>query len=304
MSENTLYSKEKLLKSSIEGQNQLMKFGESLAIQKQVDERRLDKDKKISEYIQDIGIKLPEGLKNQDYINSMRDFCESNKTFTEKYRTVQTFVTSVKEFDEKKVLDDLMNLFYGYKLKEQFRKKIEKDLEKEKESHNKTQENYNDLAIESNEHEDNIEKLEYTKYKYECIIIVTVSCLIISNLILTIYLYRGPTSLYEDTLSLFRNIGYFTYLCWSFLKSIIDFSISLYTDVPESVRCIYVITILTMYISIYKYDISFSMFLEKFKEIIYKMNIVSRERFFNFKNYIKNKYFLIYSYFKSDKKTG
>jgi hypothetical protein len=294
----------KFLKSSIEGQKQLMKFGESLAIQKQIDDRRLDKDEKINKYIQDIGINLPEGLKSQDYTNSMRDFYESNKTFIEKYKIIKTFVTSPKDYDEKKILDDMMNLYYGYKLKEQFRKKIEKELEKEKESHARTQENYNDVAIESSEHEDTIDKLEFIKYKYECIIIGTLLLLFISNVILSIYLYKGPTLLYNDTISFCCNIGYCIYLCWSFLKIIIDFSISLYTDVPEYVRCIYLIIILSMSVFIYKYDISFSMILDKSEEMFNNTIKVSRERLVNCKDFIKNRYILLFSSSEKNKKKG
>lgn len=43
-------AEKKFLKSSLEGQKQFMKFGESLAIQKQIDERRIDKDEKIGKY--------------------------------------------------------------------------------------------------------------------------------------------------------------------------------------------------------------------------------------------------------------
>ena len=42
------------MKSSLEGQKQLMKFGESLAIQKKIDDNRLDKDKNISLYLEDL----------------------------------------------------------------------------------------------------------------------------------------------------------------------------------------------------------------------------------------------------------
>ena len=199
-------------------------------------------------------------------------------------------------------VDDMMNLYYGYKLKEQFRKKIEKELEKEKESHARTQENYNDVAIESSEHEDTIDKLEFIKYKYECIIIGTLLLLFISNVILSIYLYKGPTLLYNDTISFCCNIGYCIYLCWSFLKIIIDFSISLYTDVPEYVRCIYLIIILSMSVFIYKYDISFSMILEKSEEMFNNIIKVSLERLVNCKDFIKNRYILLFSSSEKNKK--
>ncbi len=257
-------AEKKFLKSSLEGQKQLMKFGESLAIQKQIDERRIDKDEKIGKYIVELDIVIPEGLKNQDYINSMRDFYESNKTFIEKYRTVQTFVTAPRDYDEKKILEDIMNLYYGYRLKEQFRKKIEKELEKEKESHKKTQESFNEIAIECSDNEEDIEKLELIKYKYECIIIGLVALLIISNLVLSIYLHYGPESLYQDTLTLCYNIGYSFLIIWGFIKNIIDFTISMYTDVPEYVRFIYFIIIIILSVLTYVYNISFSLIKDNF----------------------------------------
>ena len=266
MSDNKTDAEKKLLKSSLEGQKQLMKFGESLAIQKQIDERRIDKDEKIGKYIENLEIVIPEGLKNQDYINSMRDFYESNKTFIEKYRTVQTFVTSPKDYDEKKILEDMMNLYYGYKLKEQFRKKIEKELEKEKESHKKTQDSFNDLAIECSDREEDIEKLELIKYKYECIMIGLVTLLFISNLVLSIYLHYGPESLYDDTLALSYNIGYCFFLIWLMVKNIIDFTISMYTDVPEYVRCLYFITVIILSVLAYYHKISFGMVQDNFLE--------------------------------------
>ena len=58
--ENTSRADKIFMKSSLEGQKQLMKFGESLAIKKQIDDNRIEKDKKISEYIEIINISIPE----------------------------------------------------------------------------------------------------------------------------------------------------------------------------------------------------------------------------------------------------
>ena len=246
------------LKSSLEGQKQLMKFGESLAIQKQIDENRLDKDKKIEEYIGTLEISIPDGLKNQNYINSMRDFYEENNSYIERYKQNKIAQNSFssKEFDEKKIIEDIMHLYYGYKLKESFRKKLERELEKEKSAHKKTQESFNELAIESSEHEDTIDKLEELKFFTYIAIYVLFALLVISNSILSVYLFYGPDALYNDSIIFFNNVVLGMYMIWYFMKFIIEGFISLYTDVPEYVRGIYFVIGLTLSTLVYYYKIS------------------------------------------------
>tara|TARA_B100001248_G_scaffold262336_1_gene257609 strand:- start:3154 stop:4044 length:891 start_codon:yes stop_codon:yes gene_type:complete len=256
------------MKSSLEGQKQLMKFGESLAIQKKIDDNRLDKDKNISLYLEDLKIVIPEGLKDQNYINSLRDFYESNNNFIKRYKdksngeeTWQNSFSS-KELNEKKILEDVMHLYYGYKLKEQFRKKLEKELEKEKEAHKQTQESFNELAIESSEHEDKIDNLEIFKFYSLCAVYSLLGLLILTNTILSIYLFFGPEALYNDTAIFFKNVANGMYLLWATFIGIIDILISLYTDVPEYVRGLYFLVITTLSTLVYVYKISFEMMFE------------------------------------------
>jgi len=256
------------MKSSLEGQKQLMKFGESLAIQKKIDDNRLDKDKNISLYLEDLKIVIPEGLKDQNYINSLRDFYESNNNFIKRYKdknsgeeTWQNSFSS-KELNEKKILEDVMHLYYGYRLKEQFRKKLEKELEKEKKAHKQTQESFNELAIESSGYEDKIDNLEIFKFYSLCAVYSLFGLLILTNTILSIYLFFGPEALYNDTAIFFKSIAHCMYLIWTMFIGIIDILISLYTDVPEYVRGLYFLVITTLSTLVYVYRISFDMMFE------------------------------------------
>ena len=287
--ENTSRADKIFMKSSLEGQKQLMKFGESLAIKKQIDDNRIEKDKKISEYIEIINISIPEGLKNQNYQNSIRDFKELNANFSDKYKIgFEMGIANYQKLDQDKINDDILHLFYGYKLKETFRKRLEKELEAEKKSHEVTQKSFNDLAIESNDLEDTIDKLQNYNFYLINGIYILLFLLISSNMILSFYLFFGPERLYNDTLVVIFNMKYLFLLFMSLIVKTIDFILYPFIYGSEHFKALCFTIIGLISIITYKYNMSF---LDMIKGVKYFISTKS----INFVTMSKDKISVFYS---------
>ena len=233
----------KINSATFEGQKELIKLGETRIIQHQIEDIRKIKEDETNNYIVDLELIIPKNIKFESYTNTMRMFKEENKDFVTKYecKTVTTDLinfgnepTTVVKFNKEMVLDDLVHLYYGFKLAKLNIKKLEKEVEIEKESHKDTQESYNDLSKESINLEEELEDLDnrFNTYKENTIFLFCINIIII--LTLGVYLFFGPSKLYNDIL--FINYELYNFI----LKIIITFDSSLtyIFDLPNFVKLV------------------------------------------------------------------
>ena len=254
-------SEDILKASSIEGQKQLMKFGENMALNKQIEEIRNEKEEKLQEYItnmEDI-LEIPKALKKESYSNSIRNFCDVNSNFVkERYyknnidnklnstNFSSTNFGQVNCIDEKLILNDIVNLYYAFRLKEIFRKRLLSEIDKDKKQLKSFKEDYNDLVKENNSLEDSIELYEKNIFKIRILMYVLIITNIITGTLFSFYINRGSSLLYEDFIKFSIALKDVLYLFLKIITGTIHYVLSMYTDVPEYVRSIYLLVIFTV----------------------------------------------------------
>ena len=185
-------------------QKQLIDLGEVIQKRKQIETLRLEKKEKVDEYIaQNLNIKIPEDAKNDNYHNMLRNTLDENKDLLEKYKLknenqLGTFTGVVEKFNEDELKNDLVNLYYGYKLTKLFLKLKEKDLEISKKSEKDIQEEYDSLVEESTKIEDENDKSFNQIENLTMLLVGLVFSHILSSLILLYYVYNGPDLMHSN----------------------------------------------------------------------------------------------------------
>ena len=195
----TLEDKKKILElgKSLEGQKQLIELGKTIQAKKEIEEIRCQKENEIESYINELEFKFPEGLKKDNYQNSLRNIIFENKKFPERYlNSINTFNSS--NFKDDILIQDFANLYYGYKLARMRKKNLEKEIESKNKDLADFKETYNDLAKECSDYEDENEKLLEKVVTFTHILIYISSLLIASNVALIIYVFLGPDRLISD----------------------------------------------------------------------------------------------------------
>ena len=195
----TLEDKKKILElgKSLEGQKQLIELGKTIQAKKEIEEIRCQKENEIENYINELEFKFPEGLKKDNYQNSLRNIIFENKKFPERYlSSINTFNSS--NFKDDILIQDFANLYYGYKLARMRKKNLEKEIESKNKDLADFKETYSDLAKECSDYEDENEKLLEKVVTFTHILIYISSILIASNVTLIIYVFLGPDRLISD----------------------------------------------------------------------------------------------------------
>ena len=195
----TLEDKKKILElgKSLEGQKQLIELGKTIQAKKEIEEIRCQKENEIENYINELEFKFPEGLKKDNYQNSLRNIIFENKKFPERYlSSINTFNSS--NFKDDILIQDFANLYYGYKLARMRKKNLEKEIESKNKDLADFKETYNDLAKECSDYEDENEKLLEKVVTFTHILIYISSILIATNVTLIIYVFLGPDRLISD----------------------------------------------------------------------------------------------------------
>lgn len=202
-----LEDKKKIIElgKSLEGQKQLIELGKTLQAKKEIEEIRCLKENEIDNYITKLDFKFPEGIKKDNYQNSIRNIIFENKTFSDKYfNSVNTFNSN--NFKNDIIIEDFANLYYGYKLARMRKKNLEKDIESKNKDLSDFKETYNDLAKECSDYEDENEKLLEKVTTLTHFLIYISSFLIASNITLIIYVFLGPDKLISDINMLLLNL--------------------------------------------------------------------------------------------------
>jgi len=215
---------QKIDSSLLDGQDQLIKLGETRFKQEQLYKIRRDKEDNIELYINNLNLNIPRNIKSESYKTAMHMCKESNKNFANKYekKIITTDLidfgtdSTIINFNKELILDDILHLYYAYKLSKLNCKKLEQENVKEKEAHVDTQESYDDLCKESIELEESLDNIhnDFNIYKENTRIIFIINILLI--ILLSIYLFFGPTKLYND-------IIFINYLLYKFVLKILLF---------------------------------------------------------------------------------
>ena len=192
-------------------QKQLIDLGEVIQKRKQIETLRLEKKEKVDEYIsQNLNIKIPEDAKNDNYHNMLRNTLDENKDLLEKYKLknenqLGTFTGVVEKFNEDELKNDLVNLYYGYKLTKLFLKLKEKDLEKSKEIEKEIKVDYDNLVKESCDTEEDLDVANITISNLKKLIVFLTVTFFLTNILLLYYVYQGPEVMHS-------NINYTIYV--------------------------------------------------------------------------------------------
>lgn len=255
--------------STLEGQKQLLDLGKQIQNLENIETLRKEKIRSIDTYIlQNIRIELPEGIKNDNYSNSVRNIMEINK---DKIISIKNddikpdesgliFGLSTKKIDEEKIKNDIINLYYGYRLNKYFIKKLESKLDEEKKFFKDLQQSYIDVSKESVVNEEYIDKLEKKLNDGLKLGTGLISLLSFLNVIFYYYIYKGPVKLNNDFYNLFISIVNFVISIYN----IFNFTVDIVFGIPNILK---VSIIFLGYWSYHNYDYVISKKIEFFKSI-------------------------------------
>ena len=227
--------------SSISGQRQLMKYGEFLMKKKQLEQNTKDKEESVDNYVsENIIIKLPFGLEDDNYSNAIRNLIELNKDeILKRYEKDSIafgneLLKSVQSKNEL-FLNDFIHIYYGNLLLKDRLEKVNAELGKEKEENKSLQELYNETSAESIQFEENIDNLEISIYRYKLSVYVLLFLNFFSTLILGRYLFLGPDSLYNDTMYVIDTILYLGLVVIYFFDNMFNYAFHM----PNSIKFLF-----------------------------------------------------------------
>ena len=189
---------------SIEGQLQLIDHGKKLKEKEDLENLRCEKESELDKYIEDLNFLIPDGIKTDNYQNSIMNFSIKNEEFIKKYEFSYGF--NNKNTESKLLLTDLSNLFYGYKLARMRKKNLEKEIESKNKELLDFKETYKDLTTECISYEEENDKLLEKIITYKNYIIYLSLILILSNITLTFYIFLGPKKLHQDVILFSQTI--------------------------------------------------------------------------------------------------
>ncbi len=236
-------SKKIIESASIAGQKQLMQFGESILLKKQIEANRKEKEELIDDYIsKNFEIKLPKGLKDDNYNNAIRNLIEANKEdLLKRYeKEVQLFGNELLKTVQSKndiVIKDFINIYYGYRLLKSRLKKVSEQLVKEKKATLDLQDLYNEDSAAGIEMEDKIENLEYNIHTFKLLIYFLIFVNIFSTVVLGTYLFLGPNALYNDTIYIANCIYSLGVTILSFFDKLFNYIFHL----PNSIKFLFLL---------------------------------------------------------------
>ncbi len=190
--------------STLEGQKQLIDLGKTLENARELEQIRSQKEKDLDEYLKEIKINIPEGSKKDNYTNTIRNMIFENKDFLNRYIKNEFS----KSYDEDLLLNDIVNLYCGYRIAKMRKRNLTNELEKNKIEIKDLRETYDDLSKECIENEELVDKLTEKLIFYKFASIYLSAVLILSNFILITYVFLGPEKLKDDTTYLINGIGY------------------------------------------------------------------------------------------------
>lgn len=189
--------------STLEGQKQLIDLGKTLENTRELEEIRNQKEIDLDEYLNVIKIKIPEGSKKDNYTNTIRNMIYENKDFLNRYIKNEFS----KSYDEDLLLNDIINLYCGYRISKMRKKKLKNELERNKIEIKDMKETYEDLSKECIENEEQVDMLAEKVIFFRLATLHLCGALIVSNVILMTYVFLGPERLVDDGTYLINGIG-------------------------------------------------------------------------------------------------